>query len=137
MLKSMYRKLILKIHPDNPNADRHVFQKIFETFKALQKTLLSRKTFSAAEVHSAREDLSILGFDLKCSCGAQASNSRVNPECSYTTKYIFYDVETTQNTGIHNSNCVVAHYYDGTAHIFQLAKNFAGDLSRVNIGIIQ
>uniref|UniRef100_A0A8D8ZAP4 DNA-directed DNA polymerase n=1 Tax=Cacopsylla melanoneura TaxID=428564 RepID=A0A8D8ZAP4_9HEMI len=43
---------------------------------------------------------------------------------SYTEKYIFFDYESNQETGIHIANLVVAQYYDGSKFIFKTNDEF-------------
>ena len=38
--------------------------------------------------------------------------------------YIFFDYEAEQDTGVHNPNLIVAHYFDGTKFYFRTNDEF-------------
>ena len=44
---------------------------------------------------------------------------------AYTEKYIFFDYEAEQDSGIHRPNLILAHYFDGTKFISKPTKSFA------------
>ena len=43
---------------------------------------------------------------------------------AYTEKYIWFDYEAEQDTGIHKPNLIVAHYFDGTKFYFKTNEEF-------------
>jgi hypothetical protein len=43
---------------------------------------------------------------------------------AYTEKYIWFDYEAEQDTGVHNPNLVVAHYFDGSKFNFKTNEEF-------------
>ena len=43
---------------------------------------------------------------------------------AYTEKYIWFDYEAEQDTGIHRPNLIVAHYFDGTKLYFKTNDEF-------------
>jgi hypothetical protein len=43
---------------------------------------------------------------------------------AYTEKYICFDYEAEQDTGIHRPNLIVAHYFDGTKFYFKTNNKF-------------
>jgi hypothetical protein len=43
----------------------------------------------------------------------------------YTEKYIWFDYETEQDTGVHKPKHIVAHYFDGTKFYFKNNEIFA------------
>jgi hypothetical protein len=47
-----------------------------------------------------------------------------NPKCTYTEKYIFFDYEAQQETGIHVPNLVVAHDFKGNKYNFKTNDEF-------------
>jgi hypothetical protein len=42
----------------------------------------------------------------------------------YTEKYICFNYEAEQDTGVHNPNLIVAHYFDGSKFIFKNNEEF-------------
>jgi hypothetical protein len=43
---------------------------------------------------------------------------------TYTEKYIWFDYEAEQDTGVHKPNLIVAHYFDGTKFYFKNNEEF-------------
>jgi hypothetical protein len=48
------------------------------------------------------------------------------PKCAKdpSDKYIFFDYEATQDTGVHIPNLVIARYFDGSKFIFKTNDQF-------------
>ena len=47
-----------------------------------------------------------------------------NKKCTYTEKYIFFDYEAQQDTGVHRPNLVIAHDFSGEKFIFDNNNDF-------------
>jgi hypothetical protein len=43
---------------------------------------------------------------------------------AYTEKYIWFDYEAEQYTGVHKTNLIVAHYFNGTKFYFESNDKF-------------
>ena len=43
---------------------------------------------------------------------------------AYTEKYIFFDYEAEQDSGIHRPNLILAHYFDGRKFYFKTNDEF-------------
>ncbi len=59
----------------------------------------------------------------KCRCKNPQSKFKDNC-CSYTKKYIFFDYEAQQETGIHVPNLIIAEYYSGETFTFKTNDEF-------------
>ena len=47
---------------------------------------------------------------------------------AYTEKYIWFDCEAEQDTGVHKPNLIMAHYFDGTKFCFKTNEEFCEGL---------
>ena len=119
IVKDNYRKLILEHHPDK-GGDKLKFQEVFESYKNVQ-TLLQSSSLSSDNFHSKEDDFTKLG--LSCNCKASIVNT-LNDKCTFSDKYIYYDCETNQETGVHVPNLIVAKYQDGTTFTFKTRDEF-------------
>ncbi|KAK7590294.1 hypothetical protein V9T40_001907 [Parthenolecanium corni] len=60
-------------------------------------------------------------------CGCKRctpGSTKDNPKCTYTEKYIFFDYEARQETGVHKANLVVAKYFNGNTFTFKTNEEF-------------
>jgi hypothetical protein len=122
LTKSAYKKLILTHHPDKKdNNDSSMFRKVFEAFKTIQPFIRSSARISSVLFHNHEEEFKLFG--LECTCG-QSVTPVNNPKCTYTEKYIFFDYESQQSTGVHIPNLVVAHDFEGNKWEFNTNDEF-------------
>ena len=90
------------------------------------------------EVHKCRDCNKIILRTETHMCGySRCRNcdeiSKTNEHCCYmqskkqkpyTEKYIWFDYEAEQDTGVHKPNLIVAHYFDGTKFYFKNNEEF-------------
>ena len=57
-------------------------------------------------------------------CAEGCQKCKENKKCSYTEKYIFFDYEAQQETGIHIPNLVIAHDFQGNVYNFENNDKF-------------
>ncbi|XP_072400453.1 uncharacterized protein [Diabrotica undecimpunctata] len=57
-----------------------------------------------------------------CKCNG-LSNTPIN-RCTYTEKYLFFDYEAMQDTGIHVPNLIIVHDYAGNKYVFTNNEEF-------------
>ncbi|KAK7588176.1 hypothetical protein V9T40_005421 [Parthenolecanium corni] len=60
------------------------------------------------------------GYCKRCDPSAVVENN----QCRYTEKYIFFDYEARQETGVHRPNLIIAHDYEGCKYIFNTNEEF-------------
>jgi len=123
-IKKNFRRLALKLHPDKgkPTSDRYKFGEMVDAYNNLREGLEIDKGLNLERngemVHRYIEDLKKLEINVTCSptectyfAQQQAPSERELTKakgCSFTTKYIFYDYECRQESGIHIPNLIVA-----------------------------
>jgi len=70
------------------------------------------------------------GYSSCCNCGEfDKTDERgfyMQPKKAkaYTEKYIWFDYEAEQDTGVHKPNLIVAHYFEGSKFYFKTNDKF-------------
>jgi hypothetical protein len=102
-----YRQLSLKIHPDKGGNEEQ--QKILNiAYKKIVDILRNNPTLSSKKFH--KNENIFRELDIECYCGCDFEPPVVNKNCTYLEKYIFFDYECQQETGVHIPNLVVVHW---------------------------
>ena len=136
-IKKNFRRLALKLHPDKgkPTSDRYKFGEMVDAYNNLREGLEIDKGLNLERngemVHRYIEDLKKLEINVTCSpteCTYFAALSEREltkaKGCSFTTKYIFYDYECRQESGIHIPNLIVAMNFEGERFVFEDNDSF-------------
>ena len=138
-IKKNFRRLALQLHPDKnlPTSDRYKFGQLVDAYNNLREGLgINNNDFNSerngAMAHKYIEDLAKL--DIKnVSCSQCDYLDEQNPDdeqlekvkgCSFTTKYIFFDYECRQESGIHTPNLIVAMDFEGERYVFETNEAF-------------
>ena len=127
LARKNYKKLILTRHSDKGGKHEDC-TKLTNAYSSLGNL----SPFTCSTFHANSELFETL--DIKCEnyTGPKRTVKKVriqlpqeiNPDCSYTEKYIFFDYETQQETGTHIPSCICAHYFDGTRFDFETNEEF-------------
>jgi len=143
-IKKNFRRLALQLHPDKnkPTSDRYKFGQMVDSYNNLREGLGIDEGLAWVErrngkiAHQFQEDLEKLEIrNVECTsekCMYTSDNKEEEEQldfvkakgCSYTTKYIFYDYECRQETGIHTPNMIVAMTYKGERYVFETNNAF-------------
>jgi hypothetical protein len=99
------------------------FNNHYDVCKDVYKCKACNKVTVRAEAH-------ICGYSRCHSCDETAKTGE--HECymqpkktkAYTEKYIWFDYEAEQDTGVHKPNLIVVHYFDGTKFYFKTNEEF-------------
>jgi hypothetical protein len=118
IVKKNYRRLVLKNHPDK-GGDKSEFQNVFETFKKLQEIM--RNPLTTKCFHNHESEFKTLGVECQGTCN---SSKIINNKCTYTEKYIFFDYEARQESGVHIPNLIIAHDFEGNTYHFPNNNSF-------------
>ena len=119
MVRKNYRSLSLEHHPDKGGSH----EKSVELNNAYTKVqeILPASCQSFHENEDLFETLNITceNYDgpkayVKREVKIEVPNCEFNPDCTYSENYIFFDVETNQESGTHEVTLAVAQYFNSS-----------------------
>jgi hypothetical protein len=128
-VKAQYRKMVLQHHPDKETGNHEECVKLnnaYAEIRALSAPL------TCSQFHENEETFKVLGVECETKVGSFTKEKVVielplsdyNKKCSFTERYIFFDFEAQQNTGIHIGNFIAAHTFKGERFSFDSTDSF-------------
>ena len=151
VVRKQYLKLSYQLHPDKnlDTSDPEKFKKVSKAYHRLRTKLRmnavddeynGEEEVNGEVAHRILDDLRIMEINVECSSSEceysrniSSSSSYLptlertkNPRCSFTTKYIFYDCESTQDSpeGVHVPNMIVTADFNDERKVFTTRDEF-------------